>query len=163
MLRRWRLTTAASWSRTDAGKIEGKNAEGTDQFLGVPYAAPPVGPLRWAAPLPVTPWPGIRSATSHGNRCPQLPSGNGPRSDTEDCLYLNVFTPPGQHQRMPGGAARHPEEPGGRVSRPDGDAAQGSRRDHGAQRKEIFSKPAALGLADGIASRAGLVVAALAD
>ena len=80
---------------TDKGKIQGRSAEGIDQFLGVPYAAPPVGALRWAAPQPVTPWPGIRSAQSYGNRCPQLASGNGPRSDTEDCLYLNVFTPPG--------------------------------------------------------------------
>ena len=80
---------------TDKGKIQGKSAEGIDQFLGVPYAAPPVGALRWAAPQPVTPWHGIRGAPSYGNRCPQLASGNGPRSDTEDCLYLNVFTPPG--------------------------------------------------------------------
>src|SRR5215470_12151311 len=80
---------------TDKGKIQGRSAEGIDQFLGVPYAAPPVGALRWAAPQPVTPWHGIRSAQSYGNRCPQLASGNGPRSDTEDCLYLNVFSPPG--------------------------------------------------------------------
>src|SRR5262245_10415364 len=62
---------------TDKGKVQGKSAEGIDQFLGVPYAAPPVGALRWAAPQPVTPWPGIRSARSYGNRCPQLASGNG--------------------------------------------------------------------------------------
>src|SRR5215831_6356386 len=80
---------------TDKGKVQGKSAEGIDQFLGIPYAAPPVGPLRWAAPQPVTPWRGIRSAQSYGNRCPQLASGNGPRSDAEDCLYLNVFAPPG--------------------------------------------------------------------
>ena len=87
---------------TDKGKIQGKSAEGTDQFLGIPYAAPPVGALRWAAPQPVTPWHGIRGAQSYGNRCPQLASGNGPRSDTENCLYLNVFTPPGA-PAAPGG------------------------------------------------------------
>ena len=88
---------------TDKGKLQGKSAEGIDQFLGIPYAAPPVGALRWAAPQPVTPWPGIRSAQSYGNRCPQLASGNGPRSDTEDCLYLNVFSPPGAPAAKGGG------------------------------------------------------------
>jgi len=78
---------------TDDGKLQGKHDEGIDQFLGIPYAAPPVGALRWQAPQPVQPWAGVRSATSYGNRCAQLPSGNGPREDAEDCLYLNVFTP----------------------------------------------------------------------
>ena len=78
---------------TGDGKLQGKHDEGIDQFLGIPYAAPPVGALRWQPPQPAPPWPGIRSATSYGHRCAQLPSGNGPREDTEDCLYLNVFTP----------------------------------------------------------------------
>jgi para-nitrobenzyl esterase len=85
--------------RTDKGLIEGTSAEGTDQFLGVPYAAPPVGALRWAAPRPAPRWPGIRQATSYGGRCAQLASGNGPRVDNEDCLYLNVYTPPGRDDR----------------------------------------------------------------
>ena len=91
---------------TADGKLQGKHAEGIDQFLGVPYARPPVGPLRWQAPRPVRPWPGIRSATSYGNRCPQLASGNGPREDTEDCLFLNVFTPTNYHAG-PRGGSRH--------------------------------------------------------
>jgi carboxylesterase type B len=82
---------------TADGLVQGKHAEGIDQFLGVPYAAPPVGPLRWQAPQPVHPWTGVRSATAYGNRCPQLASGNGPREDTENCLFLNVFTPAGYH------------------------------------------------------------------
>ena len=49
------------------------------------------------------PWTGVRDATSYGNRCAQLPSGNGPREDTEDCLFLNVFAPAGH----PGRAAAH--------------------------------------------------------
>ena len=86
--------------RTDRGLIEGKSAEGTDQFLGVPYAAPPVGALRWAAPQPAPSWPGIRPATSYGGRCGQLASGNGPRVDNENCLYLNVYTPPAATARI---------------------------------------------------------------
>ena len=77
---------------THDGLLQGKHAEGIDQFLGIPYAAPPVGPLRWQAPQPVQPWHGIRAATAYGNRCPQLASGNGPREDSENCLFLNVFT-----------------------------------------------------------------------
>ncbi len=64
-----------------------------DQFLGIPYAAPPVGALRWEPPQPVTPWTGVRSALSYGSRCAQLASTNGPRFDTEDCLTLNVYAP----------------------------------------------------------------------
>jgi carboxylesterase type B len=81
---------------TDRGLVRGKAAEGIDQWLGIPYAAPPVGALRWAAPQPAAPWPGILPATSYGGRCAQLASGNGPRVDNENCLYLNVFSPPGR-------------------------------------------------------------------
>jgi carboxylesterase type B len=88
---------------TDDGKLQGKHAEGIDQFLGIPYAAPPVGALRWRAPQPAQPWRGIRPATAYGHRCPQLPSGNGPREDTEDCLFLNVFTPAGYRAGRGGG------------------------------------------------------------
>jgi len=81
--------------RTDRGLLQGKSAEDIDQWLGVPYAAPPAGALRWAAPQPAPRWHGVRQATSYGGRCAQLASGNGPRVDNEDCLYLNVYTPPG--------------------------------------------------------------------
>ncbi|MGH3121462.1 MAG: carboxylesterase/lipase family protein [Streptosporangiaceae bacterium] len=94
---------------TEDGKLQGHHAEGIDQFLGVPYAAPPTGARRWQAPQPVQPWPGVRDATSYGHRCPQLASGNGPREDTEDCLYLNVFSPAGR----PGRAAPHGGHGGG--------------------------------------------------
>jgi para-nitrobenzyl esterase len=84
---------------TQYGRLRGQHQEGIDQFLGVRYAAPPVGALRWQAPQPVQPWPGVRDATAYGHRCPQLASGNGPREDTEDCLFLNVFTPAGSPGR----------------------------------------------------------------
>ena len=91
---------------TQDGKLQGKHAEGVDQFLGVPYAAPPVGALRWQAPEPVRPWQGIRDAMSYGRRCPQQASSNGPREDTENCLYLNLFTPVVHTRTSPPGAAR---------------------------------------------------------
>jgi carboxylesterase type B len=78
---------------TQDGLLRGKHAEGVDQFLGIPYAAPPVGPLRWQAPQPARPWAGVRDATAYGNRCLQLASQDGPRQDNEDCLFLNVFSP----------------------------------------------------------------------
>lgn len=69
-------------------------------FLGIPYAAPPVGRLRWVAPQQPQSWPGIRDATYYRPACPQLPSpwlpemlGRKQMQTSEDCLYLNVFTP----------------------------------------------------------------------
>ena len=66
-------------------------------FKGIPYAAPPVGELRWKAPQPVQPWDGIRSIAEWGPRCVQSNRlGDfdplNKRMD-EDCLYLNVWTP----------------------------------------------------------------------
>jgi para-nitrobenzyl esterase len=87
--------------RTDRGLVQGKAAEGIDQWLGIPYAAPPVGALRWAAPRPAPRWTGIRQATSYGGRCAQLASGNGPRVDNEDCLYLNVYAPSRHDHGLP--------------------------------------------------------------
>ena len=66
-------------------------------FRGIPFAAPPVADLRWRPPQPVRPWRGVRSATRFGAQCLQLPifSDMVFRSDgmSEDCLYLNVWTP----------------------------------------------------------------------
>jgi para-nitrobenzyl esterase len=70
---------------------------GLSEFKGIPYAAPPLGPLRWKAPQPVTAWSGVRKADHFGPRCMQRPlySDMVFRSDgmSEDCLYLNVWTP----------------------------------------------------------------------
>ncbi len=90
--------------RTGDGKIRGKAAGAMDEFLGIPYAAPPVGPLRWRPPHPAARWRGIREATAFGPHCPQPASAFGVASTSEDCLYLNVFAPaghgnPGRHGR----------------------------------------------------------------
>jgi para-nitrobenzyl esterase len=80
------------------GKIEGVvNRDGMKAFLGIPYAAPPVGALRWAPTAPVPPWRGIREAKKPGDVCVQVRSLNQfYDSDTanmsEDCLFLNVWS-----------------------------------------------------------------------
>jgi len=83
--------------KLEVGVLEGTrlgSSEGTTAFLGVPYAAPPVGELRWKPPQPVTSWVGTRKATAFGASCPQLRQGWLPDLPwSEDCLYLNVWTP----------------------------------------------------------------------
>jgi para-nitrobenzyl esterase len=80
----------------DSGAVEGMNRGGVVAWLGVPFAAPPVGPLRWREPQPVVPWTGTRRADSFAPACPQLgvsmPGEESPRTD-EDCLYLNIWRP----------------------------------------------------------------------
>ena len=85
--------------RTQSGLVEGMpSADGKVQvFEGIPFAAPPVGNLRWQAPQPVPAWEGVRKATAFGSRCMQarifpdmIFRDPGP---SENCLYLNVWTP----------------------------------------------------------------------
>jgi para-nitrobenzyl esterase len=80
---------------TANGPVRGVSTGGADEFLGIPYAAPPVGPLRWRPPMPAADWQGVRDATQFAPHCaqPALPLGQG--STSEDCLYLNVYVPPG--------------------------------------------------------------------
>lgn len=78
---------------TDQGDAQGLSANGVSRFLGLPFAAAPVGNLRWKAPQAPASWNGVRSATQFGNVCPQEPSAFSGRSETEDCLYLNVYRP----------------------------------------------------------------------
>ena len=76
-----------------SGALRGTESAGVRTFLGVPYAAPPVGDLRFRAPQPVKPWSGIRDATEWAARAPQPElTGRGFTGD-EDCLYLNVYAP----------------------------------------------------------------------
>jgi para-nitrobenzyl esterase len=80
---------------TTNGSVRGFSSSGVYRFLGIPYAAPPIGNLRWRPPAPVEKWRDTRDATRFGNPCPQvteLGAFAGPPSTTEDCLYLNVFT-----------------------------------------------------------------------
>ncbi|MEO5579149.1 MAG: carboxylesterase family protein, partial [Gemmatimonadaceae bacterium] len=84
--------------RTRQGDVEGLNVSGLAIFKGIPYAAPPVGDLRWRSPNPPAPWRGVRKAEKFGNACVQNPktsidNGGDPGSISEDCLYLNVWSP----------------------------------------------------------------------
>lgn len=76
------------------GALRGRRTPGGAAFLGVPFAAPPVGPLRWRPPQAPAPWTGVRDALAFGPDLPQPPDAGlrGPRQD-EDGLYLNVWTP----------------------------------------------------------------------
>jgi para-nitrobenzyl esterase len=79
---------------TFSGPVRGSvNSAGVAEFLGIPYAAPPVGDLRWRPPVHHAPWFAPLEATQLANHCPQPPSPFGIASVTEDCLFLNVFTP----------------------------------------------------------------------
>jgi para-nitrobenzyl esterase len=78
---------------TDKGLVQGVETPILTKYLGIPYAAPPVGDLRWRPPAPHARWTQTLDATNFGNHCPQPASPYGTASTTEDCLYLNVFTP----------------------------------------------------------------------
>ena len=93
--------------KTACGVVEGTTApNGVRAFRGIPFAAPPVGDLRWQPPQPVKPWEGVRKADRFGPRAMQRPifGDMNFRSDgmSEDCLYLNVWAPAGTgEQRLP--------------------------------------------------------------
>ena len=83
--------------KTAEGILEGKDLSGITIFKGVPFAAPPVGNLRWKAPQPVQKWKGVRKATEYGpNPMQEALFGDmnfGTKVNSEDCLYLNIWTP----------------------------------------------------------------------
>lgn len=80
----------------ESGQIEGSKIGATQVFKGIPYAAPPVGPLRWRAPQSALQWRGVRKATSYSPACPQLghyPPDAPQEATSEDCLTLNIWVP----------------------------------------------------------------------
>src|SRR5215472_5625475 len=83
--------------RTDHGLVRGFDKNGAREFLGIPYAAPPTGANQWRPPQPFAPWRGIRPAIKPGHDCAQtgsIATGVPATSTFENCLFLNVYTPP---------------------------------------------------------------------
>jgi para-nitrobenzyl esterase len=97
----WCLGAAAAGAatpvKTDSGQVEGVSHEDVVSFKGIPFAAPPVGALRWHPPQPPQAWSGVRKADSYGADCMQVPfpSDAAPLGvkPAEDCLYVNVWLP----------------------------------------------------------------------
>ena len=95
--------------QTNSGVIKGQTDNGTLSWLGIPYAKPPVGNLRWRAPRDPDSWDGIRDATSFGGACTQYgtilyildENLYGKPTGCEDCLYLNVWRPDTEETNLP--------------------------------------------------------------
>jgi hypothetical protein len=89
------LNTAAAETliATEQGFVRGSETQSVDKFLGIPYAAPPVGVLRWKPPQPHASWSGVLNATKFGSHCAQTARVVGISSSSEDCLFLNVYVP----------------------------------------------------------------------
>jgi len=84
---------AAGIVKTDYGDISGMQQGDLMVYLGIPFAAPPTGDLRWRPPAPVPTWTGVKETKVFSPACPQ-PAAAGPGLNmSEDCLYLNVWTP----------------------------------------------------------------------
>lgn len=103
-----RAAEAAPRAVTSQGEVAGVQVDDIAVFRGLPFAAPPVGALRWREPQPAARWAGVRQATVPGSACPQkrglsLEGGGDPGELSEDCLYLNVWAPraePGQRRSV---------------------------------------------------------------
>ena len=87
---------SAQTVRTAEGRVRGERSGEVVAYLGLPFAAPPIGQLRWREPQPVAPWRGVRSARSFAPACVQsgvsIPGEPAPAT-SEDCLYLNIWRP----------------------------------------------------------------------
>ena len=98
----------AAIATTKQGKVEGEERNGLSIFRGIPYAQPPVGARRWSAPEPVAPWAGVRPAKEFGPCAPQnlvaldmLEAFKITEPQSEDCLFVNVWTPGVDGARRP--------------------------------------------------------------
>jgi para-nitrobenzyl esterase len=98
-------TTSGPQVKTAAGTVEGKDDGAVHTFLGIPYAAPPVGDLRWKPPVAAAKWEGVRKATEFGSHCMQgKVFGDMKFNDpggSEDCLSLNVWVPAKASGKLP--------------------------------------------------------------
>ena len=88
---------ATVFVETPVGTIGGIEKKSTQQFLGIPYAQPPVGELRWREALPLPPFEEVYQATQPGTRCIQFAQGTESLAASEDCLFLNIWRPTGEN------------------------------------------------------------------
>jgi para-nitrobenzyl esterase len=86
-------SSISSIVQTKQGAVQGTIGTNARSFLGIPYAAPPVGNLRWKAPQAHAPWTTTLQATQPGSSCPQDATPFGEASTNENCLFLNIYTP----------------------------------------------------------------------
>lgn len=85
--------------KVEGGRLQGTTREGVAAFQGIPYAAAPVGELRWRPPEPAEPWKGVLAASDFAADCWQLPSEMPLQGPSEDCLYMNVWRPAMQPEK----------------------------------------------------------------
>ena len=99
------IATVAQQVLTESGSISGIRANGLSVYKGIPFAAPPVGDLRWRPPVHAAPWTGTRKADAFAPACMQVGvsmPGETPPAVSEDCLYLNIWTPAKTaHEHLP--------------------------------------------------------------
>ena len=88
--------STATTVTTENGSVKGRAKGDAELFLGLPFAAPPMGSLRWAPPERAASWQGVRDGTVAGPSCPQMGGSSViGRTENEDCLYLNLYRPAG--------------------------------------------------------------------